>query len=152
MPSPAKPPKTKRTMRAHARYVAVQAGEYLVSGGVYFWSGYGMFALLWSGLGWQLWWAKLAANVFGWSVNYALQRFWVFGQNMSARRRVHVSQRYIGITLVDFLLDYLIVAGLRHVGVSPYIGQFVSAAFMTVWNYYWYRFWVFPERAQSKKA
>lgn len=111
-----------------------------------------MFALLWSGLGWQLWWAKLAANVFGWSVNYALQRFWVFGRDMPARRRIHVSERYIFITLVDFLLDYLIVAGLRGAGLTPYLGQFVSAAFMTIWNYYWYRFWVFPERARSKEA
>ncbi len=131
------------------RRLVVQAGEYLITGGVYFWSGYALFALLWSGLGWQLWWAKLAANLFGWSINYALQRFWVFGRTMSARRRLHASERYMFITLADFLLDYLIVAGLRHVGISPYIGQFASAGLLTIWNYYWYRFWVFPERRHA---
>lgn len=124
----------------------LQVGAYLISGGVYFWSGYGLFAILWSGLGWQLWWAKLAANIFGWSVNYALQRFWVFGRTMQPQVHGRASRRYMVITLVDFLLDYLVVAGLRRGGVSPYAGQIVSASILTIWNYCWYRYWVFPER------
>lgn len=128
-----------------ARHTILQAGAYLVSGSIYFWSGYALFALLWSGLGWRLWWAKLAANIFGWTVNYILQRFWVFGRTMSRRRHLHVSVRYVAITLIDFLLDYVVVAGLQHAGVTPYLGQFISAGFFTGWNYCWYRFWVFPE-------
>jgi hypothetical protein len=39
----------------------------------------------------------------------------------------------------------LIVASLKSVGLTPYLGQFVSSGFFTIWNYFWYRFWVFPE-------
>lgn len=125
--------------------------EYLVSGGAYFWSGYALFAVLFSGLHWNLWWAKLSANVFGWTVNYLLQRFWVFRNPSLAKHRTEVTGRYIFITLVDFVLDYLIVRGLSAVGITPYIGQFVSSGFFTFWNYLWYRNWVFVNRVHRRK-
>lgn len=111
-----------------------------------------MFAVLWSGLGWSLWWAKLASNIFGWTVNFVLQRYWVFNNKSLKGHQTEVTGRYIVITLVDFILDYLIVAGLRVIGITPYIGQFISSAFFTVWNYFWYRFWVFPEKLSKKRS
>lgn len=130
---------------------SIQLLEYIISGGAYFWVGYGVFALCWSYFGWSLWWAKLSANIIGWTVNYLMQRYWVFNNLGLKSMQTQVTGRYIFITLVDFVMDYLIVAGLRSVGVSPYIGQFISAGFFTVWNYFWYRFWVFPTRLDSQK-
>lgn len=123
----------------------IQFVEYMVSGGVYFWTGYLTFFVLYSVLHWSLWWAKISADVVGWVMNYALQRFWVFSSPKLAEHRIEVTTRYAVITLVDFLLDYVIVRELKAIGITPYIGQFVSAGFFTVWNYVWYRFWVFPE-------
>jgi putative flippase GtrA len=88
----------------------------------------------------------LASNLVGWTVNYLLQRFWVFRNPDLKDQFAQTSTRYIIITLVNFGLDYLIVAGLQKLGLTPYIGQFVSSAFFTGWNYVWYRFWVFPEK------
>jgi putative flippase GtrA len=133
------------------RKLIIQFIEYMISGGAYFWSGYALFAFLWSGLHWSLWWAKLAANVFGWTVNFILQRYWVFKNPHLKGHLGQVGARYIFITLVNFLLDYLIVAGLRIFGITPYIGQFISSGFFTVWNYFWYRFWVFPDSYKKKK-
>ena len=130
----------------------LQAAEYLISGGVYFWVGYLVFALCWSVFGWSLWWAKLTANIIGWTANYLMQRYWVFDNTDLKNHRTEVTGRYIFITLVDFMMDYLIVAGLRTIGITPYIGQFVSAAFFTGWNYFWYRFWVFPDQFDKRKA
>lgn len=129
----------------------IQFVEYMISGGAYFWSGYALFAFLWSGLGWSLWWAKLAANIFGWTVNFILQRYWVFRNPALRGHTAQVTGRYIFITLVDFVLDYLIVYALTLVGITPYIGQFISSGFFTIWNYLWYRFWVFPEKLARKK-
>lgn len=131
------------------RATLIQVLKYLVGGGAYFWSGYLAFAFLWSGLHWRLWWAKLAANCIGWSINFGLQRFWAFRASETPTQSVYTLARYIFITAVDFVLDYCIVAGLQHVGVTPYIGQFVSAGFMTVWNYYWYKYWVFRTGKES---
>ncbi|MDB5160742.1 MAG: hypothetical protein JWO96_122 [Candidatus Saccharibacteria bacterium] len=133
------------------RKLLIQIAEYCVSGGAYFWSGYLIFFIADKGLHWSLWWAKLAANVVGWIVNYTLQRFWVFNNKGLAGHQTQVTVRYAIITLVDFVLDYLIVAGLKSIGITPYLGQFASAGFFTVWNYLWYRFWVFPVKF-SKKA
>ncbi len=133
------------------RKLVIQFAEYMISGGAYFWSGYVLFALLWSGLGWSLWWAKLSSNIFGWTINYLLQRFWVFRNPALRKNSSKVTGRYIFITLVDFVMDYFIVYGLRLAGITPYVGQFVSSGFFTVWNYFWYRFWVFPETFARKK-
>lgn len=124
--------------------------EYLISGGAYFWSGYLMFFVLDKGVGLNLWWAKLLANITGWTVNYILQRYWVFNNPKLKRQTTKITLRYTIITLVNFVLDYLIVAGLKNAGITPYIGQFISSGFFTVWNYLWYKFWVFPQETKKK--
>jgi len=132
--------------------LTIQFVEYLISGGVYFWVGYAAFAFFWSGLGWSLWWAAIISNAVGWLVNYVLQRYWVFKNQSLAKHKTQVTTRYIFITLVDFVLNYFILYALRQVGITPYIGQFISSAFFTAWNYFWYRFWVFPETFVGTKA
>lgn len=133
-------------MRKPKQQEVKRIAEYLLSGGAYFWAGYAMFFICDKGLHFNLWWAKLTANTFGWIVNYLLQRYWVFKNPALARHQTQVTTRYIGITLLDFVLDFAIVRLLAGFGITPYIGQFVSSGFFTVWNYIWYRFWVFPEK------
>lgn len=142
-----KPPTSKKpnVTRKRKNRRLIQLVEYMISGGAYFWTGYLIFFAADKGLHLSLWWAKLLANVAGWIVNYLLQRFWVFRNPHLKEHLAKTNARYIFITLVDFVLDYLIVAMLKSVGITPYLGQFGSAGFFTVWNYLWYRFWVFPE-------
>lgn len=129
-----------------------QMVEYLVSGGAFFWSGYLAFFIFDKGLHWSLWWAKITADLVGWIVNYALQRYWVFNNPRLAKHQIEVTSRYIFITAVDFLIDYIIVRELKSIGISPYIGQFISSGFFTVWNYFWYKYWVFPSRRTRKRT
>lgn len=131
----------------------VRIARYLVSGGAYFWSGYLMFFALDKGLGLNLFWAKLLANITGWTINYVLQRYWVFNHAKLKNQNKQVSAKYAVVTVTNFGLDYLIVASLNRVGISPYIGQFISSGFFTVWNYAWYKLWVFSgnTKKRSKK-
>lgn len=129
---------------------AVRIVEYMISGGAYFWVGYLTFFALDKGLHWNLWWATMTANVAGWTVNYLMQRYWVFKSSELKGHKTEVTGRYITITLVDFVMNYFILLGLKQMGITPYIGQFISAAFFTVWNYLWYRFWVFPTKFKKK--
>lgn len=135
-----------KTPKAKQRKELVRIAEYMVSGGAYFWSGYAAFFVFDQLVGLNLWWAKLLANIFGWVVNYLLQRYWVFNNPTLAKHQTQVTARYIVITVVDWVLDYGIVATLQSVGISPYIGAFISSGFFTVWNYIWYKYWVFPEQ------
>lgn len=132
-----------------SRHEAIRFGKYFAGGSAYFWIGYGVFAIGYSGLHWGWLPAKVLADAVGWTSNYLVQRFWAFSD------RVHLSEmrhagRYLGVEGAGFVLDYLIIAGLKAVGVSPYIGFFLSAGFFTVWSYLWYKYWVFPE--QKKQA
>lgn len=130
----------------------VQLVQYSITGGAWFWSGYLMFALCDQVFGLSLFWAKLIANLFGLTVNFVLERLWVFDDH---KRRVKkltiVTERYIFITIANLFIDYLIVRILRDsFGITPYIGQFISAGFFWGWNYLWYRYWVFA--TNTKKA
>lgn len=125
--------------------------EYMISGGAYFWSGYLTFFLVDKVLHGSFFWAKSTATLLGWLVNYLLQRYWVFRNPELKKHQTEVTGRYIVITLVDFVLDYLIVYALKQFGITPYIGQFVSSGFFTIWNYAWYRLWVFPEKFTKQK-
>lgn len=117
---------------------------YSITGGAWFWSGYLTFALCYSVFGWDLWWAKLTANVVGITVNFILERIWVFDRGRRNKRLTVVTERYVILTLVNFVIDYLIVRGLQDLfGLTPYLGQFVSAGFFYLWNYLWYKYWVF---------
>ena len=120
-----------------------QFAAYFVAGSSYFWSGYATFALCYGWLHWRWWPAKMLADAVGWTLNYLLQRYWAFASKQLEHHETRTAGRYALITAANFGIDYAIVGGLKALGVTPYLGLFVSAGFFTVWNYLWYRFWVF---------
>ena len=130
-----------------------QLVEYLVAGGAFFWSGYLAFAVFDSLFHFPLFIAKQLANVIGLTINYVLEDQWVFKKGKSNhsydKRR---TGRYAVITIFNFGIDYLIVLGLKDVGITPYLGQFVSAGFFTIWNFVWYKYWVFAHHPSKKKG
>lgn len=128
-----------------------QGLEYLFSGGIYFLVGTALLDLFYYPLHWGLWWATITSSVIGWLANYLMQRYWVFKNADLSKHQTQVSGRYIFITLLDFLLNYLILVVLKKAGITPAIGQFIAAGFFTFWNYVWYRFWVFPDKTDALK-
>lgn len=115
--------------------------EYMISGGAWFWSGYLIIIALDDIL--PLFLANLIGNGVGLTINFFLNRYWVF----KGRRQIPLetaTARYAVYTgLNAFLLNYLILNSLRNVGIEPEIGQFIASGFFTVWNYIWYKVWVF---------
>jgi len=130
----------------------IQFLQYMVGGTVYFWSGYAIFAICYSGLGWDWLWAKILADIIGWTLNYGVQRYWAFSSKGLTRHEGRTVGKFGLVALANLGLDYLIIWGLKTLGVSPYIGFFISAGFFTVWNYLWYRFWVFFTATNTKQG
>jgi len=126
---------------------ALQGARYMVGGATYFWVGYIIFAICYSGLNWHWLPAKILGDIIGWSLNYLIQRFWAFADQAHLTEMQHAG-RYIFIEAIGFVLDYAIIGGLRAVGITPYVGFFISAAFFSVWSYLWYKYWVFPDNKQ----
>jgi putative flippase GtrA len=128
----------------------IQFGKYMAGGSLYFWGGFGIFAICYSALGWDWFPSKILADAVGWTLNYVVQRFWAFGEQHHLREIEHI-YRYLFIESIGFVLDYLIIWGLKSLGVTPYIGFFISAGFFTVWSWLWYKYWVFPDKTPSSK-
>jgi putative flippase GtrA len=116
--------------------------EYFVSGGVWFWSGYILIVLLDNHIG--LFLANFVGNAVGITLNFLLERYWVFKSNRPAKLAI-AAKRYVVYTALNaFLLNYLILLGLRDgLNIQPEIGQFIASAFFTFWNYVWYKLYVF---------
>ncbi len=124
----------------------IQFLEYMVGGGVYFWGGLAVFALCYNLFGWPWWVSKVLADIIGWSANYLIQRYWAFYDSKLKGQDGRTIAKFVLVNGVDLIFDYLIVWAFVHNGITPYVGFFVSAAFTTVWDYLWYRFWVFKPK------
>src|SRR3989344_640537 len=94
---------------------------YLISGGAFFWSGYATFFFVDKILGGSFFWAKVLATVVGWTVNFLLQRYWVFNNPKLAKHQTEVTGRYLLLSLANFVIDYFLVLGLKNAGITPYI-------------------------------
>jgi putative flippase GtrA len=139
-------------MTKKRKSITKQIAEYFVAGGAFFWSGYIAFAVFDSIFHLPLFVAKQGANLIGITVNYLLESHWVFAtksqKNIESRR----TGRYILITLINFGIDYLLILQLKNIGITPYIGQFASAGFFTIWNFLWYKYWVFAPHTPKHHA
>lgn len=136
-------------MKKRTRNLIIQFAEYMISGGVWFWSGYFLIVLLDNHIG--LFAANFIGNAVGITLNFLLQRYWVF-RTKRPEQIAFTAGRYVVYTLLNaFLLNYFILFALQeYVGLKPEIGQFIASGFFTFWNYFWYKTWVFPEGSQHR--
>ncbi len=133
------------------RKVVVQFAEYMITGGVWFWSGYILIVLLDDHIG--LFAANLVGNSVGITFNFLLERFWVFRTKRPAKLAVMAWRYLIYTALNAFLLNYAILYGLReYVDIKPEIGQFIASGFFTIWNYIWYKQWVFKGKERPRRT
>jgi len=132
-----------RRIRIPSRRGVKQFVLYNIGGIAFFGVGYGLFALLYGIASWPWWVAKIFADLAGWTVNYLVQRHIAFRREAAGQRERTILGKFTAISLVNVPLDYAIVGGLKLLGVSPFIGLWLSSLFFTVWKYLWYRSWVF---------
>ena len=98
-----------------------------------------------------LWWANILGNTVGVSLNFLLQRYWVFDD--SKRQPISdVTWRYIIYTGLNFILNYIILRALLAGGIPVAIGQFIASGFFTFWNYFWYKAWVFKGKKNMRRV
>jgi putative flippase GtrA len=138
-----------KKLKKRQRKELTRFGEYMVGGGVWFWSGYIIIVVLADKI--PLFWANFAGNAVGITLNFIIERYWAFKSNRPTTLMV-ATKRYVVYTALNaFLLNYFILNGLRSVGIEPAIGQFIASGFFTVWNYAWYKAWVFRDQDHPKR-
>ena len=117
---------------------------------MWFWSGYLIIIALDDRM--PLFWANFLGNAVGITLNFIIERYWVFKTSRPSELGV-ATRRYIVYTAINaFALNYFILQGLRQVGIEPEIGQFIAAGFFTIWNYVWYKSWVFKGSEPIRKT
>jgi putative flippase GtrA len=116
---------------------------YNVGGAVFFVVGYGVFVLLYGVLHWYWLYAKLLADLIGWSLNYFIQRFVAFKHESRQQRESRLLTKFTAFSLLNLVLDYALVGGLRWLGISPFLGLWISSLFFTFWKWAGYKHWVF---------
>ncbi len=120
-----------------------QFAFYNLGGVAFFIIGYTVFALLYGIFSWPWWIAKIIADITGWAANYAVQRFVAFREESKHHTESKLFARFSIISLINVPLDYAIVGGLKLLGISPFLGLWISSLFFTVWKFIWYKLWVF---------
>jgi putative flippase GtrA len=136
--------RTKKKITPKTKKIWIQFAEYMVTGGVWFWSGYIIIVSLDNHIG--LFWANLIGNAVGITLNYLLSKYWVFKTKKNTKTDTKAWRYVVYTALNAFLLNYLILQGLQSgIGIDPAIGQFIASAFFTVWNFVWYKYWVFKD-------
>ncbi|MDQ2973503.1 MAG: GtrA family protein [bacterium] len=138
--------KSKRSSQKNNRYKREfkRFAEYMVGGGVWFWSGYLIISLLDNHIG--LAWANVLGQTVGITLNFLVQKYWAF-KTSDGEKIAFTARRYIIYTAINaYGLNYLILKGFDvYFGIAPEISQFIASAFFTGWNYFWYKVWVFPD-------
>ena len=143
-------PITNSGWRSNKRLV--QFAEFIIGGIVYQWSGLAVFALSFDLLHWHWFLSKVLADITGWSTSYIVQRYWAFYDPRLKGQNRRIIFRYILVNGADLFIDYAIVATFIYNQITPYAGFFVSSATTTIWDYLWYRFWVFKPTKSSPQG
>ena len=88
--------------------------------------------------------AYILGNLVGLTLNYLVQRFWTFDK--SGKTILSSGWKFILLTVVNLGLGYLLLQFLVKIGIPLWLAQFGNAGFFTIWNWFFYKYWVFKIR------
>ncbi|PLS82090.1 hypothetical protein CYG49_00025, partial [Candidatus Saccharibacteria bacterium] len=85
----------------------------------------------------------IVGNTLGNLINFIAQKYWVFHRQNRAKMQ---ASRYIIFMIMNAAINYAIILSLeKYLQITPYIGQFIAGLFFWVWNFIWYKYWVFEK-------
>ena len=117
-----------------------------LAGNILFWGTYLGFFLLYEVANWSEVAALAVASVIAHGFFFIANKEWVFDESSSRRKTSREITRFIIFMGINYFINLGIIAGLSHYfGITPYIGQFISAMFFTVWTFVGLKYWVFHE-------
>ncbi|MEO9094813.1 MAG: GtrA family protein [Microbacteriaceae bacterium] len=129
--------------RSRLRLIIGHSGfRYLVAGGLSFLVDFGLLALLHVVFGWPVWLATGTAFLVSFAFTYTIQRYFSFSSQVPHGAAL---VKYTILVIFNTVASVIIVALLDHSPLSWEGGKIVATAASTTWNYFAYRYWVFPK-------
>jgi len=124
--------------------------QYLATGVLVFAVDYCAFFVCYQLLGLQLAVSTAIAFLIGLATSFILSRTWVFAAQVKGERLRKSAVRYVIFLVATYALIYLFLKFLQQwFLISPYVGKFGVSFFLTFWNYFGYKFWVFRAARQA---
>lgn len=125
-----------------------------IAGNIPFWGTYFINFILDKGLGVPTFQSLLVATVLANAVYFVVDDRWVFSSSRKKRRASTNAWRFVVFMSLSALLTFNITWQLHELlGISVYIGQFISAALSILWTFIGLKFWVFaPTRRKSARS
>ncbi|MEV7874835.1 GtrA family protein [Microbacterium sp. NPDC089188] len=135
--------------RAAHRVWSHSAVRYLIVGGGAFLIDVGLLALLHDVIGLPLVVATPTAFLLSFAITYLLQRTFTFSSDAGVASS---AIKYTALVAFNTVATTGIVAGVAALGLPWVVGKIVAVGSTTVWNYFAYRYWVFPVRRPGTDA
>lgn len=142
--SPTKLPKYRPWWRFWTYIKEGSILKYVITGTIVFGADYIVFFICYQLLHFELALATGVAYVVGLVTNFILLRYWAFASSAQRDYFVTNTAKYAVWLAINYGITYTILRTLEVAfDMSPYLGKFVVAFFMTFWNYAGYKVWVF---------
>jgi putative flippase GtrA len=99
-------------------------------------------------LGMPLWLATTIAFGSAFGVNFTLNRFWTFADDGAREGAVHAQTfRFAILVGINYCVTQAIMYLLTSIGVNYLVAKALSTMFITIYNFYVYKKWVFKAPA-----
>ncbi|WP_298874471.1 GtrA family protein [uncultured Microbacterium sp.] len=135
--------------RAARRVWSHSAVRYLIVGGGAFLIDVALLALLHDLIGVPLVIATPTAFLLSFAVTYLLQRTFTFSSDTGVASS---AIKYTALVAFNTVATTGIVSGVAALGLPWVVGKVVAVGSTTVWNYFAYRYWIFPARRSDTDA
>lgn len=124
--------------------------RFLIGGGITVICEYLVFYVLYVFLKWNLLIANSLSFAVGLGVSFLFNRLWAFKKDSFHRKAHHQAALYLVLAITNLLLNNLIVAGLKEVGLDPRLGKFIAIIVIAAWNFVIYRKIIFTGSVEPK--
>lgn len=136
-----------RRLPVKKRRLAIGAFEFIklqLAGNIPFWGTYSINFILDKGLKVDTFQSLLVATVLSYAAFFFVSDRWVFNHSRSNRHTATNAWRFVIFMSITALITFNITWYLHQLlGISIYIGQFISAALSITWTFVGMKFWVF---------
>jgi len=135
-----------RTQKKSLIETAIEFVKLQLAGNILFWGTYIGYFLLFELAEWGYMEALVMASLVSHFLFFIANKEWVFEDETGKRKTSVEAIRFALFMGLNFFINIAIITGLQqYFDISPYIGQFISAFFFTIWSFVGLKYWVFRD-------
>lgn len=135
-----------RTQKRSLIETAIEFVKLQLAGNILFWGTYIGYFLLHEFVHWDSMTSLIMASLIAHFLFFIANKEWVFEDETGKRKTGTEAVRFTLFMGLNFFINLGIITTLDYsFDISPYIGQFISALFFTVWSFIGLKYWVFRD-------